>query len=54
MVKKALIEVSLVRESAERTNEKIEKDIFDELSKSLPKIPWMKQVERVEVVENLR
>jgi len=52
MVKKVVIEISLVKESAENTNEEIEKEIFDELSEGLPKIPWMKQVERIEVVEN--
>ena len=51
MVKKAVIEISLVKESAESANEKIMKKIFDGLSEDLPKIPWMKQVEKVEVVE---
>lgn len=51
MVKKAVIEISLVKESAESANEKIMKEIFDGLSEDLPKIPWMKQVEKVEVVE---
>jgi hypothetical protein len=52
MAKKALIEISLVKESAEGVNEEIEKEIFDELSEDLPKIPWMKRVERVEVKES--
>jgi len=51
MVKKAVIEILLVKESSENVNEKIEKEIFDDLSEDLPKIPWMKQVEKVEVVE---
>jgi len=51
MAKKALIEISLVKESAESGNKKIMKEIFDGLSEDLPKIPWMKQVEKVEVVE---
>jgi hypothetical protein len=51
MAKKALIEISLVKESAESANEKIMKEIFDGLSEDLPKIPWMKQVEKVEIVE---
>jgi hypothetical protein len=51
MVKKALIEISLVKESAESSNGKIEKEIFDDLFEDLPKIPWMKQVEKVEVIE---
>jgi hypothetical protein len=51
MVKKALIEISLVKESAESSNGKIEKEIFDDLYANLPKIPWMKQVEKVAVIE---
>jgi hypothetical protein len=51
MAKKAVIEISLVKESAESANEKIMKEIFDVLSEDLPQIPWMKQVEKVEVVE---
>jgi hypothetical protein len=51
MVKKAVIEISLVTESVESTNKKIVKEIFEGLSEDLPKIPWMKQVEKVEVVE---
>jgi hypothetical protein len=51
MVKKALIEISLVKESAESSNGKIEKEIFDDLYADLPKIPWMKQVEKVAVIE---
>jgi hypothetical protein len=51
MVKKAVIEISLVKESAESANKKIMKEIFDGLSEDLPKIPWMKQVEKVEIVE---
>lgn len=38
MVKKALIKISLVNESAESANEKIMKEIFDGLSEDLPKI----------------
>jgi hypothetical protein len=52
MAKKALIEILLVKESAESVNEKIKKEIFEELSEGFPKIPWMKQVERVEVKES--
>jgi len=47
--KKVIIEVSLVGESREIPNEQIEKEIFEELSKELPKIPWMKKVESIEV-----
>lgn len=51
MAKKALIEISLVKESAEIVNEKIVKEIFDGLSEDFPKIPWMRHVEKVQVVE---
>ena len=51
MVKKAVIVISLVRESTEKTNEGIEREIFKELSGRPPKIPWMKKVERVTVTE---
>jgi len=51
MRKKAVIVVSLVEESAEKANEEIEREIFEELSKGLPKIPWMKKVEKVTVTE---
>jgi len=51
MAKKAVIVISLVEESAETPNEKIEKEIFQELSKAPPTIPWMKKVEKVTVKE---
>ena len=51
MAKKALIEISLVKESAESANREIVKEIFEGLSEDLPKIPWMKQVEKVAIVE---
>lgn len=50
MSKKAVIVISLVEESFEKSNEEIEKEIFEELSKSLP-IPWCKKVEKVTVTE---
>lgn len=51
LVKKAFIVVSLVKESAEKTNEEIEKEILKELSERPAKIPWMKKVEKVTVSE---
>ena len=51
MVKNAVIVVSLVKESAEKTNEEIEREIFKELSELPAKIPWMKEVEKVTVTE---
>ena len=51
MSKKATIVISLVEESVEKSSEEIEREIFDELSKGLPKIPWCKKVEKVTVTE---
>ena len=49
MPKKAMIVVQLIEESAEESNENIEKEIYEELSKYPPKIPWFKKVEKVTV-----
>ena len=49
--KKVIIIISLVDEAQEETNETIEKEIFQELLRDLPKIPWCKKVEKVEVME---
>jgi len=51
MVKKAVIIISLVEESAEVANEEIEKDILNELSREPTKIPWQKEVEKVTITE---
>ena len=51
MIKKAVIVISLVEESIEKANEKIEKDILEELSKDFPMIPWFRNVEKVTVTE---
>lgn len=51
MVKKAVIVISLVEESTEKTNEEIEREIFKELSGRPAKIPWMEKVEKVTVTE---
>ena len=51
MPKKAVIVISLVKESVEKSNKEIEKEIFEELLKGLPKIPWCKKVEKVTVTE---
>ena len=45
------IAISLVKESAEKSNEEIKEEIFEELSKGLPKIPWFQKVEKVTVLE---
>jgi hypothetical protein len=36
---------------SEVANEEIENEIFEELSKDLPEIPWFKKVEKVTVTE---
>jgi len=51
MSKKAVIVIRLVEESLEIANEKIEKEILEDLSTGEPKIPWFKSVEKVTVVE---
>ena len=51
MTKKLIIVISLVEESAEKANEKIEKEILEELSKGLPTIPWLKNIEKVTVTD---
>jgi len=51
MVKKALIEISLVEESSEKTNDEIANEIFNEISEGRTLIPWCKQVEKVAVIE---
>lgn len=51
MSKKVIIVICLVEESAEKSNEEIEKEILEELSKHPPVIPWLKKVEKVTVAE---
>lgn len=51
MGKKAVIVVTLVEESEEKANTALKKEIFDELSNA-SSIPWMKEVEKVQIVEN--
>jgi len=47
--KKAVIVIQLVEEGREVPNEQIKKEIFEALSEEMPKIPWMKKVESIEV-----
>jgi hypothetical protein len=49
--KKAVIVFSLVEESAEKSNEEIEREIMEELSMEPARIPWLKEVEKVTVTE---
>jgi len=49
--KKVIIVISLVEESGEMSDEEIKRDLVEELSEILPRIPWMKEVESVTVTE---
>jgi len=51
MVKKAIIVISLVKETSGRANEEIEREILEELSELPAKIPWMNKIEKVTVSE---
>jgi hypothetical protein len=50
--KKAVITILLVRESEEKSNEELEKEIFESFRKGLPMIPWFARVEKVKVMES--
>jgi len=50
--KKAVIVISLVEESAEKSNRQIEKEIMRELTREPSRIPWLKKVEKVTVTES--
>jgi hypothetical protein len=54
MIKKAIIELSLVEESARKVNHEIVDEIFNELSKGRIIIPWCKKVEKVAVIDDSR
>lgn len=51
-MKKAIIEVQLIKEAAETSNEKLEREIMEELSEELPKIPWQGKIEKVTVLDD--
>lgn len=50
MTRKATITVYLVEESAKKTKEELEKEIFQALSKR-PLVPWIARVDKVKVTE---
>jgi hypothetical protein len=52
MGKKAIIEISLVRECYGKTNQEIANEIFRELSADRTLIPWCKQVNKVAVKDS--
>ena len=49
--KKAVITIELVEESVFQSNETLEKEIFESISKGSPRIPWLADVKKVRVVE---
>jgi len=51
MSKKVILVIELVEESAEKTNEEIEKEITQAFSEDVPVIPWLRGVEKVTVIE---
>ena len=52
LTKKVVIIITLIDESKEKRNEELEREIFEELMRNPTVIPWMKEVEKVEVKEN--
>jgi len=50
--KKATITIFLLKESEEKTNEELEKEILKELSKITSMIPWCKKIEKVTVTNS--
>jgi hypothetical protein len=51
VTKKAIIEISLVEECCERTNQEVANEIFNELSEGKTLIPWCKQINKVVITE---
>jgi hypothetical protein len=51
MNRKAHIIISLVKECKEKSNQELEKEIRIALSETPIKIPWMKKLEKVRVVD---
>jgi hypothetical protein len=51
MSKKAVIEISLVEESSEKTNDEIANEIFKELAEGATIIPWCGKVNKVVIID---
>lgn len=51
MVKKAVIEISLIEESVKIANKEIEKEICEELSENMHAIPWAAKIEKMTIKE---
>lgn len=47
MAKTAVIEISLVKESADVLNVKLEKELYEYLEKYPTKLPWQEDVKKV-------
>jgi hypothetical protein len=44
--KKAVITIQLVEESAYKSDEALEKEILESISKGMPRIPWLAEVKK--------
>jgi hypothetical protein len=51
MVKKAIIEITLVEESTQKTNKEIGREISKELSENLHVIPWAAEIKKMTIKE---
>ncbi len=49
MAKTAVIEISLVKESADVLNVKLEKELYEYLKKYPVKLPWQDEVRKIEI-----
>ena len=52
MTKKVLIELTLVEECTEKTNQEIINEIFKDLSSGEIVIPWCKEVSKVAIIDS--
>jgi hypothetical protein len=51
MDKKAIIEIDLVEECSEKTNDQVAEEIFKSLTEDKTLIPWSKQIKKVVVLD---
>jgi hypothetical protein len=49
MAKTAVIEITLVKESADILNVNLEKELYDYLDKSPLRLPWQDEVKKIEI-----
>ncbi|MGD6809374.1 MAG: hypothetical protein ACQCN3_06715 [Candidatus Bathyarchaeia archaeon] len=49
MAKTAVIEITLVKESAEILDVNLEKELFDFLDRCPVKLPWQDEIKRIEI-----